>query len=56
MDKHKLAMDAATATTAQLKQEIDTMKMDFAEVIRQIQDDAEEEESNIKKKNEENMA
>ena len=56
MDKHKLAMDAATATTEQLKQEINTMKLDFAEVIRQIQDDAEEEEQNIMKKNAENMA
>ena len=56
MDRHKLAMDAQTATTEQLKSEIETMKEDFAEVINQIVEDADQEELNIKKKNEQNVA
>lgn len=55
MDKHKAHMDAQTAVTEQLKQEIETTKVDFAEVLNQIQDDANEEEDNIIKKNDSNV-
>ena len=55
MDKHKAHMDAQTAVTEQLKQEIETTKVDFAEVLKQIMDDAKEEEDNIIEKNDQNV-
>ena len=56
MDKHKAAMDAQTAVTEQLKQEIETTKEDFAEVLKQITQDAIEEEDNIINKNDQNVS
>lgn len=40
MDKHKAHMDAQTAVTEQLKQEIESHKQDFTEVKGQILQDA----------------
>lgn len=55
MEQHRILMEGQIAQTEQLRREIERMDEDNKEIIKQINDDADYEIEEIKKKNVQNQ-